>query len=109
MGTSLKKMINSLSSEDQHKVKKRAAELIKEEMTLRELRKLMKMTQEDVAENLHIGQEGISRLEKRSDMMLSTLRKYIHSMGGKIDLVVSLPDKHPIHLSGFCDLDQDSM
>ena len=56
----------------------------------------METTQQDVAENLDIGQEGVSRLEKRSNIMLSTLRKYITSIGGKVDLVIRLPNKLPI-------------
>ena len=55
------------------KIGKRAAELIAEEMTLRELRRAHKLTQQCIAETLGIGQDQVSRLEQRSDLLLSTL------------------------------------
>lgn len=105
MTISLNKKISTLSTERQYKIKKRAATLIKQEASLRELREMMALTQHEMAEKLHLGQEGISRIEKRSDMLLSTLRKYIAAMGGDIELVVNLPNKPPVILSNFSDLD----
>ncbi|MBY0545167.1 MAG: helix-turn-helix transcriptional regulator [Gammaproteobacteria bacterium] len=105
MPTSINEKISKLSPERQQKVKKRALELIKEEASLRELREMMAITQKEMAETLHIGQEGVSRIEKRSDMLLSTLRKYIEAIGGDIDLVVSFPNRPSVILSNFSDLD----
>ena len=48
--------------------------MLAEEMSLKDLRKARELTQEHMAELLGIGQEGISRLEKRSDLLLSTMR-----------------------------------
>jgi DNA-binding XRE family transcriptional regulator len=64
-----------LSPARRKKVEARAAELIAEEMTLRELRRARKLTQVRMAKSLGVTQDGVSRLEKRSDLMLSTLRK----------------------------------
>lgn len=50
-----------------------------------------------------IRQESVSRLEKRSDLHLSTLREVIQAMGGELRLVVEFPDRPPIVLSGFQD------
>ena len=107
MATSINEKISQFSPERQQKIKQRALALIKEEASLRELREMMAITQKELAKALHIGQEGVSRIEKRSDMMLSTLRKYIKAIGGDIELVVSLPNRPPVTLSNFSDLDSN--
>ena len=50
-----------------------------------------------------VRQDTISRLEKRSDMLLSTMRHYVESMGGKLELVAKFPDRPSVvidHLGG---------
>ncbi|NGM88978.1 helix-turn-helix transcriptional regulator [Parapusillimonas sp. SGNA-6] len=64
--------------------------------TLKELRKRSGQTQEELAAELGVGQDTISRLEKRSDMLLSTLRHYIESVGGHLALVATFPDQPPV-------------
>ena len=76
MGKTLKERLNKLPAARRAKVDARAAELLAEEMSLKDLRKARELTQEHMAELLGIGQEGISRLEKRSDLLISTLRNY---------------------------------
>jgi len=63
---------------------------------IEDLRKAAKQTQEDLAAALGVGQDTISRLEKRSDMLLSTLRHYVESMGGKLELVAQFPNRPPV-------------
>ncbi len=70
-----------------------------EEMSLRELRKARKLTQTRVAKALGITQDSVSRLEKRSDLLLSTLRKTIKAMGGDVRIVAQFPDRAPVVLS----------
>jgi DNA-binding XRE family transcriptional regulator len=106
MSISLQDKLNQLSPERQAKIQQRAAQLIAEEMSLRDLRLARKLTQEKLAELLHIRQEGVSRLEKRSDLHLSTLRDMVQAMGGDLRLVVEFPDRPPIILSGFGTLDE---
>ena len=77
-----------------------AAQLIAEEMTLRELRHARKLTQVRMAKTLGITQDSVSRLEKRSDLLLSTLRKTVEAMGGNLSLVAEFPDREPVVLSG---------
>ena len=60
-----------------------ARQLIGEEMALRQLRKARMLTQEQVARTLKIGQDGVSRLESRSDFLISTLQSYVKAMGGE--------------------------
>jgi predicted transcriptional regulator len=62
-------------------------ELIAEEKTLRDLRQALSLTQVRMAETHGIGQESISRLEKRSDLLISTLGSYVKAMGGELRLV----------------------
>ena len=74
------------------KIEQRTMELA----TLKDLRKAAEQTQADTAASLGVGQDTISRLEKRSDMLLSTLRHYVESMGGKLQLVAQFPNRPPI-------------
>ena len=99
MTRALNDMIAGLPVDQQREVEAQAARLIEEEMTLRDLRKAHALTQERMAEALHISQDGVSRIEKRSDFLLSTLRSYIEAMGGKLRLVVEFPDRKPVTLS----------
>ncbi len=79
----------------------RAAELIAEELNLRELRRLRRLTQARLSKKLKIGQEGVSRIEKRTDLYISTLRSYVEGVGGKLSLIVEFPDRPPVILAGF--------
>jgi transcriptional regulator with XRE-family HTH domain len=85
-------------------VKARARHLIAEEMTLQELRRARKMTQVRMAQKLGIGQDGVSKLEKRADLMISTLRKTVEAMGGNLSLVAEFPDREPVVLSGIAEV-----
>jgi DNA-binding XRE family transcriptional regulator len=107
MPTTLRDKIKNLSAHRHKKVEARARELIDQEMSLRKLRKALNMTQERLAEALGIGQEGVSRLEKRSDLLISTLRSYIEAMGGELQLVATFPDRRPITLSGIAGIDDE--
>jgi transcriptional regulator with XRE-family HTH domain len=93
--------IRKLRASRRKKVEARAAELMVEEMTLRELRKARKLTQVRVAKTLGVTQDSVSRLEKRSDLLLSTLRKTVEAMGGTLSLVAEFPDRPPVVLSGI--------
>jgi transcriptional regulator with XRE-family HTH domain len=70
-------------------------------MSLRDLRKARKLTQARVAKVLGVTQDSVSRLEKRSDLLLSTLRKTIKAMGGDVRIIAVFPDRAPIVLSGL--------
>jgi transcriptional regulator with XRE-family HTH domain len=87
------------------KIETRAARLIAEEMTLQELRRARKLTQARMAKSLGISQDQVSRLEKRSDLLLSTLRRSIEALGGSLSLVAQFPDRDPVVLSGIAETD----
>ena len=101
MAVNVEDKIRKLSIAQRKKVEVRAAELIAEEMTLRELRKARQLTQVRLARRLGITQDGVSRLEKRSDLLLSTLRETVEAMGGNLSLVAQFPDRAPVVLSGI--------
>jgi hypothetical protein len=65
------------------------------------MRRLRKLTKARLSKKLKIGQEGVSRIEKRTDLYLSTLRNYVEGVGGKLSLVVEFPDRAPVVLTGF--------
>ena len=89
------------SAERRKKIETRAKQLRAEEMTLQELRKARKLTQVHMAKTLGITQDGVSRLEKRTDLLLSTLRKTVEAMGGNLSIVAEFPDREPVILSGI--------
>ena len=62
-----------------------------DDMALDELREALKLTQESLAERLHVNQAAISKVERRSDMLISTLRKIIEAMGGEFEIRAILP------------------
>ena len=74
------------------------AEINERQATLRRLREARALTQSTLAELLEMDQSEISRLERRSDMLLSTLKRFVHANGGELPLVVRSPDSAPVEL-----------
>jgi DNA-binding XRE family transcriptional regulator len=107
MATTLREKLASLPIERREKIEAKAQQLIAEEMSLQSLRKARLLTQEKVAELLEIRQENVSRIEKRADLLISTLRDYVGSMGGELRLIVEFPDYPPIELSGFGEVEAE--
>ena len=100
MTVTLEEILNQMPEERRARIFKRADE-IRQEINLREMRRLRKITQTRLSKKLRIGQEGISRIERRADLYLSTLRNYVEGVGGKLSLVVEFPDRAPVVLTGF--------
>jgi DNA-binding XRE family transcriptional regulator len=72
-------------------------------MALEELRSAKQLTQADMAEMLDVPQSSISRIERRADMYLSTLRNYIHAMGGVLQIQAVFPDGGAVVINRFGD------
>ena len=104
--TTLREKIDALPEDRRKRVEELADALIAEEMTLRDLRKARNQTQARVAQTLGINQENVSRIEQRSDLLISTLSGYVEAMGGKLHLVAEFPDRPPIALTGIAALDE---
>src|SRR3546814_5336895 len=64
--------------------------------TLKDLRKATQHTQEDLAHALGVGQGTVSRIEKQSDMLVSTLQHYIESVGGTLQIMATFPNRPPL-------------
>lgn len=82
-------ILGALPAKRQKKIAARAAELA----TLRDLRIAASQTQADMAQALGVRQDTISRLEQRSDMLLSTMRRYVEATGGELELVANFPGR----------------
>lgn len=99
MAKSLNDIMGKLPAARRKKVEQRGAALIREEMTLMQLRKDLNLTQEQMAGILEKKQAEVSKFEKRGDMLVSTLRGYIRALGGELELIARLPGRDPIKLS----------
>ena len=97
-------MMTDLGPARRRRIEERATELIAEEMTLQELRTARALAQARVAREFGISQKAISRLEKRSDFLLSTLRSTVEAIGGSLSLTARFPDRPPVELTGIADL-----
>jgi len=92
-----------MSLEAQHQADKKARAMLAE-MPLQELRQARGLSQKVLAEILHVQQPAIAKLEKRTDMYLSTLRSHIEAMGGELDIVAKFPEGS-VRITNFTELD----
>jgi len=104
MGRTLDQVIASLPAERQERIEARYNDLKDEVESLRDLRLATGKAQADVATALKIKQPSVSKIEKQTDMYLSTLRSYIEAIGGTLDLVVTLPSREPLRLRHIGDV-----
>lgn len=100
MAKPLSNLTNKLSKKVNQEATAKAAEMLTC-IRLAELRRLRDITQNDLAELLHMKQPSIAQLEKRDDIYISTLRNYLHALGGELELVVRFPDGTRMNLSQF--------
>jgi DNA-binding XRE family transcriptional regulator len=101
MARTLDEALAALPEQKRIELARRGQQRLDEYRTLQDLRKALDLTQENVAELLGINQENVSRLERRSDLLLSTLRDYIRAMGGDLEIVARFPDRAPVKLSSL--------
>jgi DNA-binding XRE family transcriptional regulator len=106
MTHSVNELIRALPAARRRKIEKRATFLIAEEMTLQELRRARATTQVKLAKRLGVAQKQISEIEKRTDMHISTLRRSVEALGGKLSLIAEFPDRKPVVLAGIASLDK---
>ncbi len=77
---------------EQRKRSKTKTEVLKNELALKELRQAMELTQEELANELHVNQAAVSKFESQSDIYISTLRKILFAMGGELRIVAHFDD-----------------
>lgn len=107
VGRTVAEEIAGLPADRQERIHARAKELIAEELTLQQLRKARNQTQVAVARKLNIGQDTVSRYERQADLLLSTLRRYVEAVDGKLSLLVEFPDRKPVKIGGFGELSDE--
>ncbi len=76
-----------------------------EQMDLAEVRRALKLSQEEIGQILHIGQGSVAKIEKRADMYVSTLRRFIEAMGGELEIIARFAD-HAVKIKNFADLSE---
>jgi transcriptional regulator with XRE-family HTH domain len=103
-GKNLQSIWDNLPEERKQRIQARAEDKTAEYLTLQELRKAVGLTQAEVSQNLQMPQSNVSRLERESDMLLSTLRNYIDAIGGNLTILVELPNKPPVRLKTLSEL-----
>ena len=91
MARKFSELTRKMSAKDQAEIKARSAKLL-EELPLEQLRLARKLTQTNMAELLGVNQSAVSKIEKRSDMYLSTLRGYVEAMGGSLEIQAVFPE-----------------
>ena len=73
------------------------------EMALHELRHAREMSQEELARELHVGQPAVAKLERRADMYVSNLRRYIEALGGTLEITARFPETS-VSITNFSEL-----
>lgn len=81
------------------------AQRLGEEMDLAEVRRALKLSQEEIGQTLQIGQGSVAKIEKRADMYVSTLHRFIEAMGGELEIVARFAD-HAVKIKNFWDLNE---
>ena len=90
--------LNALPKARRDAIEAHANEMIALELTLRQLREDLEMTQAEMAKQLEVGQDSVSRMESRRDMKLSTLQGYIEALGGQLNISATFPDKKEVKI-----------
>lgn len=91
MPKSFDDLINNMSPEARQIIQEKTNYYL-EEMLIKEIREARKLSQEQIAEALNIKQAAVSKMERRTDMYLSTLKKVIQAMGGELELIAKFPE-----------------
>jgi predicted XRE-type DNA-binding protein len=85
-------LVAKMPPERQARIEQMTEEL-REEMSLAQLRTARQLSQAALGEMLHVEQPAVAKLEKRTDMYVSTLRRFIEAMGGELEIVARFPDR----------------
>jgi predicted XRE-type DNA-binding protein len=106
VGRTLSELVAEMPAESQVRIAARAAELVAEVEGLKALRKLAERSQQQIAETLGIKQPAIVKMERQTDLYLSTLRRFVEAAGGTLELRVELPGLGAMTLTGLGDLNE---
>ena len=107
MAKNFSKLRAGMSADAQAKSKAKAQVML-QEMPLQELRLARGLSQKTLAEALHVQQPAVAKMEKRTDMYLSTLRNHIQAMGGELDIIARFPDGE-VRIQNFSEPGEESL
>ena len=93
-----------MSPKSQAKANEKAQDLLSS-LPLAELRQAMLLSQEQLAAELNVRQPAVAKMEKKTDMYISTLRRFIEALGGQLDIRAHFPDGD-VRINQFSDLDK---
>ena len=99
--TTLAEELDALPQERQKSIEARADQIRLEEITLRHLREKLGLSQSELAQRMDVQQPAISKLERRQNLELNTLRSVVTALGGTIEIIVRIPNREPILLSDY--------
>jgi predicted transcriptional regulator len=105
MPVPLKDILDALPPKRRAELDRRYKKLVDEVESLRELRRLSDKSQAKIAKVLKISQPAVCKIEKQTDMYLSTLRDYVEAIGGELDVIVRLPNRAPVRVRSLEDID----
>ncbi|KFI23727.1 XRE family transcriptional regulator [Nitrosococcus oceani] len=107
MAKKFSKLRAGMSADAQVKAQAKAQAML-QEMPLQELRLARGLSQQTLAEVLQVQQPAIAKMEKRTDMYLSTLRNHIRAMGGELDIIARFPDGE-VRIQNFAEPDEEPL
>jgi hypothetical protein len=108
LGRSLAEVIAAMPGDSQARVAERSAQLHSQVNGLKALRKLAERSQEQIAQSLGVKQPAIVKMERQTDLYLSTLRRFVEAAGGTLELRVELPGAGAFTLTGVGDIHVDA-
>ncbi|WP_066522413.1 XRE family transcriptional regulator [Sphingobium cloacae] len=109
MGRSRSEIMATLPEDRRRRIEARTQELVAEVEGLKALRQLAERSQEQIAETLGVKQPSVHKIERQTDLYLSTLRRFVEAAGGKLELRIELPGKGVLHLTGVGDIGTNSV
>ncbi len=104
MANKFSRLRDQMSPEARDQAQGKAREML----ALHELRQARGLTQSMLAEVLHVNQPSVAKMEKRTDMYISTLRSHIQAMGGELDIIARFPDGSAVNISNFSELGKET-
>lgn len=104
LGRTLEELLDALSPEDRAAVEARTAVLHAEVEGLKALRHLAERSQKQIAQSLGVKQPAVLKIERQTDLYLSTLRRFVEAAGGTLELRVELPGSGVMRLTGMGEL-----
>lgn len=96
--------LRSKMSPEAQAAEKTEARRLAVEMSLADVRRAMKLSQEEIAQVLHVQQAAVTKMERRADMYVSTVRRFIEAMGGRLEIVAQFQGQQPVKITNFSDV-----